>query len=411
MNTPYCLGIDVAKRNIQFRLVDADRQQRIRGTTPATRAGFDQLRQTLAAVAPPAEILVVLEATGLLHVPWAEAFTAAGFPVLVLNPLVAKRLCDAGHALRDNKTDQLDADKATLAAQQPATQLAPFRYQSDPRRLALQRLLSVRADLRQQLTNLRKSYAALLQLVFPELSSLLNIHDRRVRRGLAQAASPAALAALRPAKLQAAFGKKAAAVRAAARSSLASEPISAGCGPALQAQLATIAQLEEQIAALDQTIHAHTTQGAHPERIELVRSIPGYGARTAPVVLAYVPAVFWAQRWGQRRLERKLLAFMGAEPRVRDSGQTKGQRRMSKRGCQPLRTATFQASLCGRLHDAELDAVYRRHYEQKNKPHKVAISHVMRRQVQRLARVLRTGRAYPKPAPRHPSRKNNANRT
>ena len=51
---------------------------------------------------------VVLEATGVHHLPWAERMVKAGAEVYVLNPLLAARLQSVANALREHKTDHVD---------------------------------------------------------------------------------------------------------------------------------------------------------------------------------------------------------------------------------------------------------------------------------------------------------------
>jgi transposase len=400
MNPSYILGVDVAKRNVRFHLLDTQGQRRGSGSSPTTAAGLASLLGQLTPLGAPASILIVMETTGLLHVPWAEAFTARGYPVLTVNALIAHRVQPLANALRGNKTDKLDAVGLAELGRRHGAELARFRYQCEPARFGLQRLLTVHQQLRAQLTNLRKAYGSLLDGLFPELSTLLKnkIHGRRVRALLAAAPTPAALRCRRLVELQRAFGAQTDAVLAAARDSLGSAPLAAASAPALQAVLLAIANLETQLAALELSLQAQALQVVSATQLHLVRSVRGIGPKTGIKIAAYLPTRFWQPEYWQRQPSRRravahLLAFMGAEPRVCESGQWKGQDRMSKRGCEPLRTALFQASFCGQRCDAELAALYA-HHKAQGKPHKVCISHLMRRQTQRLIRVLQSGQIW-----------------
>src|SRR2546422_6877512 len=118
------------------------------------------------------DTLVLIEATGLMHLPWAEPLTVRGCTVLVLNPLLAKRLPALGNLLRENKTDPLDAHSLCEIGRLHGAELQRFRYRHDPQRFGWQRLHTVREQVRRSLTNLKKCYASLLDVVFPELSAL-----------------------------------------------------------------------------------------------------------------------------------------------------------------------------------------------------------------------------------------------
>lgn len=409
MNPSYILGVDVAKRNVRFHLLDAQGQRRGSGSIPTTAAGLATLLGQLTALGAPATILIVMETTGLWHVPWAEALSARHYPVLTVNALIAHRIQPLANALRGNKTDKLDAAGLAELGRCHGTALARFRYQSQPARFGLQRLLTVRQQLRAQLTNLRKAYGSLLDCLFPELSTLVKrkIHGRRVRALLTTAPTPVALRSQPLARLRWAFGAQTDAVLAAARDSLSSAPLANASAPALQTLLKIIDQLESQLAALDLALQAQTLQVVSVAQLHLVRSVRGMGPQAGLKIAAYLPGRFWQPEYWQsqpsrRRAVAHLLAFMGAEPRVCQSGQWKGHDRMSKRGCEPLRTALFQASFCAQRCDAELAALYA-HHKAQGKPHKVCISHLMRRQVQRLVQVLQSGQIWSPPSPRKES--------
>ncbi len=70
-----------------------------------------------------------------------------------------------------------------------------------------------------------------------------------------------------------------------------------------------------------------------------IKDIPGIGEKTAPMILAEL-GEFSRFKGGYK----KLLAYCGPDPRVRQSGQWKGTVKMNKRGSPALRTALFQAA-------------------------------------------------------------------
>ena len=57
----------------------------------------------------PEQLLVLIEATALLHLNWSAALTKAGYAVVVINPLIARRLYTLQNSIRDNKSDPIDA--------------------------------------------------------------------------------------------------------------------------------------------------------------------------------------------------------------------------------------------------------------------------------------------------------------
>jgi len=390
MNTVYSLGVDVSKRKVSYEWLDETGQCHGRGSVPTSQGGLRQLLEQLSA--PAGAVWVVLEATGVLHLSWAEAFHQRGYPVLVLNPLLSKRLYATANAIRDHKTDAVDAHTLAEIGRLHKAELQRFRYQPEPARFGLQRLASVRQQLRQSLTNLKKNYASLLDVVFPELSALVNVQRLDVRRLLQQASSPAAIVRLPWPRLQGCFRSQAEAVLSAARSSLAPAALAQATQPALLAALQGLEALEAQLAQVDAQQQALLPQVLASTQIALARTVPGIGPKTAVAILAELPASLW-QKGGRRQIAAALQALMGNDPRLRESGQYRGQTKMSKRGSPSLRTGFFQATFCATTSDPEFQQRYRT-YRTRGKQHKVAISHLMRILARRLVAVLVSGRPY-----------------
>jgi transposase len=392
MPTAYTLGIDVAKRKVTYELLDAQRRTRATGTASTNQSGWLQLLKLLESHGIPSSILVMIEATGVLHLPWADALAKRGHSVIVLNPLMSKRLYTTANAIRDNKTDRVDAHSLAEIGLERGDQLQRFRYQPQPMRFGLQRLETVRTSLRHALTNVKKTYASLLEVVFPELHTLVSVHRQDVRKLLAKAPTPAALSRLHRSTLHVCFGEKTESVLAAARASLTPATLAEASAPALQAVLETISQLENRLHQVDLQMQALLTTAVSPRHIALASSLPGFGAKTVASILAHLPPELLAGG-SRKKVATRLQALMGNDPRLQESGQWTGTTRMSKRGNRALRTAFFQAAFCAVVNDEQLRAYYERK-RAEGKHHKVAISHVMRILARRLVAVLMSEKPY-----------------
>jgi transposase len=396
MKPSYFLGIDTAKHKIRVALSDADERLLFERDLPVSAAGRRELLARLKAHVPePEQLLVLIEATGLLHLNWSAALARAGYAVVVINPLMARRLCTVGNSLRDNKTDPIDArGLCAVGALHGEKLLAHYRFGLKPEQFALQRLEAVRKALRNALTNLKKTYQSVLELSFPELGSLLEVDGVGIRELLERAPTPAAIARRRPSTLEKNWmlRAKAARLQALAADSIADPELSAASAPALQSILEALGAMEARLRALDQQIEALARQSVDPQTKALVESMPGFGPTTAAKVLAYLPSQILSSG-SNRKVASRLQAFMGNDPRLQESGQWKGQTRMSKRGVETLRTAFFQAAFSAAQHDPELKAFYQRKRSQ-GKTHHVALSHLMRILTRRLVAVLRSGKPY-----------------
>ncbi len=160
MKTTYILGLDVAKYKVRAALRRAAEERcSWEQDLPVSGAGLRELLAQLQAHVPAREqLLVLVEATGLLHLNWSAALRKAGYNVVVINPLIAHRLCGVENALRDNKTDSIDArGLCALGLLHGEKLLSKYRFVPEPTRLGLQRMQTVRKALRASLTNLKKT--------------------------------------------------------------------------------------------------------------------------------------------------------------------------------------------------------------------------------------------------------------
>ena len=343
----------------------------------------------------PEQLLVLIEATGMLHLNWSAALAKAGYTVVVINPLIARRLYRVENSIRDNKSDPIDARQLCgIGRTEGEKLLALYRFRIKPEQFCSQRLQSVRKAVRKSLSNLKKSYRSLLDVSFPELGALLEIDGVGIRQLLAQAPTPAAIARVRRSTLEKNWmlRPKAAAIKTLAAHSMADPDLAQASAPALQALLQSIAAMEERLRELDRQIEAQAAQSVDQKSKALLETIPGFGALNAAKLLAFLPAEI-LHAGSNRQAAARLQAFMGNDPRVRQSGQWLGHTKMSKRGVETLRTALFQCAFSATQHDPELRSFYQRKRAQ-GKHHEVALSHLMRILTRRLVAVLRSGKPY-----------------
>ena len=348
MKQTYILGIDIAKHKVRAALSNSEAAQErllFEKDLPVNAGGLRELLLQLDQHVPdPEQLLVLIEATGLLHLNWSAALSKAGYAVVVINPLIARRLYTLGNSIRDNKSDPIDARSLCGLGHLHGQELVRlYRFSLKPEQLCLQRLHSVRRAVRKSLSNLKKSYRSLLDLSFPELGNLLEIDGVGIRQLLAQAPTPSAMARMRRSTLEKNWmlRPKAAQLKKLAAESMADPELAAASSPALVAMLQALDSVEARLRELDRQIEALTSQSVDAHTRALVESIPGFGSLNAARVLAFLPSEI-LHAGSNRQAAARLQAFMGNDPRLRQSGQWQGQTKMSKRGVEILRTTLFQ---------------------------------------------------------------------
>jgi len=391
MKKNWIIGVDVAGEGICFQIQNQAGELLGEGSASKSLDGYlDFKRSCLSAGVQWSDTLVVIEATGRHHLPWCEHLIAEGACVYALNPLLTKRLYSSKNAIRDNKDDRLDAHSLSEIGRVHCGELGRFAYRTQCAKIRLQALVSTRKTIRKQCTNLLKSAGDMLMLVFPEARSLkLDLKNARMRALLSRAPTPTKIAALSEAELSRVFGKNAAQLKELAQRSFCPAAMAEACAESLQAMLEAIDDLFRQIKNLDHMIEAHLRAQNDPQLKEiekLIRSLPGFGEVTAPIIAAFLPEGF--EQWGNRKqIVAKLQAYFGCDPRRRESGKVKGKVKISKRGIEIVRTALYQASFCSLGFDPGLRA----YYDKKKKEgdhHKKAIVDVIRKNLRRMVAVL-----------------------
>lgn len=382
------VGLDAAQDGVCFHLNDGAGRTLQAGQAARSTAGWTALQQALATHGlAPRDCLVAIEATGDHHLPWCEAWTAAGATVLALNPLVAKRTTPVRNAIRDHKADPIDAEGLAQTAAREGSALTRFTYRSEPEVVGLRKLLAAQAAVRTALTNLKKHTGALEELCFPELNAT-GLSPHRQAQLLLAAPTPAQVAALAPASLQELAGDHAPAVLAAAQNSFAPAALAAAAAPALQQLLQTVAALAGSLRAIDRAVGRQAARAIPAERLALARSLPGFGLKTTPVILACVPDELWLRAQPRKQKVARLQALFGMDPRVRQSGRWKGKIKLSKRGIRAARTALYQIAFCSVIHDPLMRAYYHHLTKVLKKHHKVALFDLARKHLRRLVAVL-----------------------
>ena len=266
--------------------------------------------------------------------------------------------------------------------------LGRFEFAEDPARTQLRALCSVRRGVRHALTNAVRTAQHLLATMLPDTDGAgFNFAYNASLAGLfLRIDSLAQLQRLRRATLQQHACGKTDALIAIIKHPRQSAELFDALLPALQAQLRLVEALREQFANLGTKLRRAINETGHAGTAALVRSIPGYGEKTAPIIISSIPAGW--RSWGKKRqIANRLQAQWGCDPRPYESGTWKGQVRMSKRGTEMARTALFQVAVCALLHDPQMKAFYDSK-RAAGQHHLIAVSHVMRKQLRRLVAVL-----------------------
>jgi transposase len=126
----------------------------------------------------------------------------------------------------------------------------------------------------------------------------------------------------------------------------------------------------------------------------LLDTIPGLGRETVRTWLAEAPPIdYFAGKDGAERL----VAHVGLDAQLKQSGRSAGKVRMSKRGNRYLRRAIMLAAESAARTDPQCRAILEKQ-RVKGKHYRVAVSHVARKLLHIIYGVLTHQRPYTLPA-------------
>ncbi|SFE10302.1 Transposase [Pseudomonas citronellolis] len=152
--------------------------------------------------------------------------------------------------------------------------------------------------------------------------------------------------------------------------------------------LSVSAHLEQQIEQTLEAIRQHIDDDPDLRgKRDLLTSIEGISDKTAALLLAELGSI------SRFESARAVVAFAGLNPRLRESGQHKGQVRISKIGSRLLRAGLFMPAICAMSHNQAVRAL-RLRLEEKGKAGKQIICAAMRKLLQIAYGVLKSGQPY-----------------
>jgi len=394
------VGIDIGKEKHAAAFIDGDTG---RERAPArffanTHDGAKALWRATVEIAGAEGVRVGMEATGNCWKPFHDFLLARGAAVNVINPLVSA--ASMAGDIRGRKTDRLDA---SVIARVVREDRQPLRRPENEQERRLKTLTRQRRFLVEQRSAAKIRLQDQLLEAFPEFPALFGdlfaplplavLRKYPSAKALARARRPALAKLVREHSRGKDPDAEARRLADAAKASIcAAHPPVDALGRAILSTLRAIADADANIADLDGEIRACEP----PEAARLLMGIKGAGE--------LLPRIVAAEFGGLARFEtspvdgktggmaNRMLAFAGCEPRIRESGKWRGTWRVSKRGSGHLRTALFLMANTIRMNDPYFGAYYER--KRKTKHHFPALFHTVRKILEVLCSLHRSGRKY-----------------
>ena len=387
-----CVGIDVAKDKHDCFILSSEGEVLADVfTIPNNQNGFETLLQRIRSCSSPADnIKVGLEATGHYSYNILGFLFDKGLATYVINPLHTN-LYRKSLSLRKTKTDRIDARTiaAMLMSDVDLKSYTNTAYHNEE----LKSLTRYRFDKVQQRAKLKQSVSRLVNILFPELETLVpTLHMASVYALLsefpgAQQIAGTHLTHLKSLLYDASKGRydrdKAVEIREAARRSIGSKMPAKSLE--LRHTIQLIQELDKEVAEVEDSIEEIMSTIQSP-----ITTIPGMGLRMGAMILAEVGD------FTNFDSPDKILAYAGLSPSTYESGKLKATgtyAHMEKRGSRYLRYAIFNATKYVCIWDPVF-AAYLAKKRAEGKHYNVAISHAAKKLVRVIYALQKSGQSY-----------------
>ena len=360
-------------------------------TIPNNRDGFDLLLKKIrSSCRPEDKIKVGLEATGHYSYNILGFLLDNGLPTFVINPLHTN-LYRKSLSLRQTKTDSIDARTiaAMLMSDVDLKSYTDTAYHNEE----LKSLTRYRFDIVSERAKLKQSVSRLVNILFPELESLVpTLYMASVYAVFSEFPGARHIAASHLTRLKnvlydASKGRydkeMAIELREAARRSIGSSMPAKSLE--LQHTIRLIRELDKEIEEVEAAIKEIIDQMVPP-----ILTIPGISYRMGAMILAEIGD------FSRFDSPDKLLAYAGLSPSTYQSGKlnaTGAYAHMEKRGSRYLRYALFIAAKYVCHWDPTFSA-YLTKKRAEGKHYNVAISHAAKKLVRVIFALQKSGKAY-----------------
>jgi transposase len=363
----YVIGIDVSKKSLSVCIKDAHGKS-VQKTFPQNKQGFLSLLNLLLKTVDAHSSIIGIESTSIYHIPVLNFLNNHGFKSVVINPCLVEKFSKLN--LRPSKTDKKDASTIAdfLSYSQPlpnTEEKAIFEFKIIARE---------REKLSKRIAHLKDEIQRTLSALFPELTrcQIFTLSMLKFLRIF-----PSANAVKRADKdiLYHTFNRifenkrgKPSRMTLETLSKMAEDSIgiySPALESILKAKINDLINTAQEIILLNMKLVRYARM-VFPEEMKIITSIPGVGKTLAAYFLAEVQDI---KRFGNAK---KLIAFVGLDPVIKQSGKRSSRWGISKRGNKHLRRVVYIIALnlvrnCDR---------FRRHYErlkERGKKPKVAL--------------------------------------
>jgi transposase len=329
------IGVDVSKESFTVCIKNPNGKTVFQGSFPQSLEGFQDFLNTVNNLSPD-PVIVGMESTSIYYLNLFSFLLENGINTVIINPSVIKNFSKLG--IRDAKSDRKDASTIAEYLLYAKPEL------SDKEKLSDLKLLSREKEkLSKEISHLKDEILRCLFNLFPELERNFNVFSKGMLNFLLKFPSARKIRRSKRKTVEYEFNKafegrgKKPSFTANDIIELANRSIgidSVALEEILVTKINMLLTIEEEIDKFDKLI-SERIEEIQIDKIDIITSIPGIGKSLATSFICEVPE---AEMFKDGK---SLVAFVGVDPVVRQSGQYIGKHGISKKGNRHLRRIIY----------------------------------------------------------------------
>ena len=321
-------GIDIASRKFDYRIIDGNGASLSRGSCEMNLDGFSSFLRTV-----PEDTVFIMESTGRYHKNLCHFLIGKGFSVCVENPMMIKSYVKST-TLRKTKTDNADALSIARYGLANYDRLRrEKRVMDDEVRSIARRRQEVAEDIARAKTQLKSDLA----IAWPEILAV-DVFTSSMLSFLSVFASPDEVLSADDTELMDALIQNKGRYLSISVEDIKGYAIGSigvdGYADLVKDSAQKIQYLEKRDKALTDALAEHEKK-VHAKELEILQSIPGVGEITAAHFMAEIEDI------SRFATYQKLIAYMGTDPSIYQSGESFSKGHITKHGNRSLRKYVY----------------------------------------------------------------------
>ncbi|GER93129.1 IS110 family transposase [hot springs metagenome] len=361
----FYLGIDVSKKAARYFILDESGSKLKAFTVDTNKESLESLLERFKSLSITTDnLLIGIEATGSF---WENTYSFLknkGYNIVLLNPYNTNKFREA--LAKKAKTDDIDAlviAQLLRTGEYVQSQVAEENIQ------ALRELTVLRYEFVKERKNLQRQVYSLLNVVFPEYEKtvIAKPFSQASMRILSEYPTAKHLSGAKPKHIEKIVRKivgnnfnigEIQNLIDTARNSIYSGRAKDARATTLRMLLAHIANLSNSIEELEKQMKAILSPSDEDDSFpgQNLLSIKGVGDKTLAAIISYLGSD------GSNFPDSKsAVGYVGFYPKIYESGQSRRDNKISKRGPKVLRWALYMAAVASLKHNKEMRTLYHMH--------------------------------------------------